>query len=168
MSNSVRLYELQPTRLLCPWDSPGRNTGMGCRDPLQGIFPNQGWNLWLSRLLHWQVGSTPLVPPGKPILGLVRSSWFLLYPELLNSCAILLMLVLWPLSSCLITRGKCCFLRKTMLSLRTSVPVICNPCLNVGRDGSEPGSLIVTDTMSPWNKLRARLTKSDRHDEYLE
>ena len=39
-----------------------------------------------------------------------------------------------------------------MLSLRTLVPVICNPCLNVGRDGSEPGSLIVTDTMSPWNK----------------
>lgn len=52
-----------------------------------------------------------------------------------------------------------------MLSLRTSVPAICNPCLNVGRDGLEPGSLIVTDTMSPWNKLRARLTKSDRHDE---
>ena len=25
-----------------PWDSPGKNTGVGGRAPLQGIFPNQG------------------------------------------------------------------------------------------------------------------------------
>jgi len=30
MSNSVRPHGLQPTRLLCPWDSPGKNTGVGC------------------------------------------------------------------------------------------------------------------------------------------
>ena len=24
-------HELQPTRLLCPWDAPGKNTGVGCR-----------------------------------------------------------------------------------------------------------------------------------------
>ena len=29
----------QPTRLLCLWDSPGRNTGVGCHSLLQGIFP---------------------------------------------------------------------------------------------------------------------------------
>ena len=33
---------------------------------LQGIFPAQGWNLYLWRLLHWQAGSLPLVSPGKP------------------------------------------------------------------------------------------------------
>ena len=33
---------LWPTRLLCPWDSPGKNTGMHCQTLLQGIFPNQG------------------------------------------------------------------------------------------------------------------------------
>ena len=33
---------------------------------LQGIFQTQGSNLYLLRLLHWQVGSLPLVPPGKP------------------------------------------------------------------------------------------------------
>ena len=37
-------YELQPTRFLCPWDSPGKNTGMGCHALLQGIFPTQGSN----------------------------------------------------------------------------------------------------------------------------
>ena len=36
-----------PTRLLCPWDSPGKNTGVGCHFFLQGISPTQGSNLGL-------------------------------------------------------------------------------------------------------------------------
>ena len=55
----------EATRLLCPWDSPGKNTGMGCHFLLQGIFPSQGSNLCLLRLLHAQAGSLPLVPPGQ-------------------------------------------------------------------------------------------------------
>ena len=35
MSHSVRPYRWQPTRLPCPWDSPGKNTGMGCHFLLQ-------------------------------------------------------------------------------------------------------------------------------------
>ena len=35
MSHSVRPHGLQPTRLLCPWDSPGKNTGVGCHFLLQ-------------------------------------------------------------------------------------------------------------------------------------
>ena len=35
---------LQPTRLLYPWDSPGKYTGVGCHVLLQGIFPTQGMN----------------------------------------------------------------------------------------------------------------------------
>ena len=35
MSDSVRLHRWQPTRLLCPWDSPGKNTGVGCHFLLQ-------------------------------------------------------------------------------------------------------------------------------------
>ena len=31
-------------RLLCPWNSPGKSTGMGFHFLLQGIFPTQGWN----------------------------------------------------------------------------------------------------------------------------
>ena len=30
VSNSSRPHGLQPTRLLCPWDFPGKSTGMGC------------------------------------------------------------------------------------------------------------------------------------------
>ena len=56
----------QPASLLCPWDSPGTNTGMGCHALLRGIFLTQGPNPSLLHLLHRQVGSLPLVPPGKP------------------------------------------------------------------------------------------------------
>ena len=50
-------HGLQSTRLLCPWDFPGKNTGVGCPFLLQGIFPTQGSN---QRLLHWQMDSLPL------------------------------------------------------------------------------------------------------------
>ena len=42
-------HGLYPTRLLCPWDSPGKNTGVGCHFLLQGIFLTQRSNL---RPLH--------------------------------------------------------------------------------------------------------------------
>ena len=45
-------------------DSPGWNTGVGCRGFLQGIFLIQGLNPQLLCLLHWLEGSLPLAPPG--------------------------------------------------------------------------------------------------------
>ena len=53
--------------LPCP--PPGKNTGVGCHALLQGIFWTRGSNLRLLRLLHWQAGSLPLAPPGKPWVG---------------------------------------------------------------------------------------------------
>ena len=44
MSDSLWPHRLQPTRLLHPWDFPGKSTGVGCHFLLQGIFPTQGWN----------------------------------------------------------------------------------------------------------------------------
>ena len=40
-------HGLQPTRLLCPWDPPGKNTGVSLHSLLQGILPTQGSNLGL-------------------------------------------------------------------------------------------------------------------------
>ena len=48
---SLRPHGLSPARLLRPWNSPGKNTGMGCHALLQGIFPTQGSNLGL---LHFR------------------------------------------------------------------------------------------------------------------
>ena len=66
MSDSLRRCGLWPTRLLCLWDSPGKNTGVGCHALLQGIFLTQGSNVSRFCLLHWQEGSLPLVPLEKP------------------------------------------------------------------------------------------------------
>ena len=60
----VQAYGLEPSRLLCPWDSPGKNTGVGCPALLQGIFPTQELNLCFLHLLNWQMGSLPLAPSG--------------------------------------------------------------------------------------------------------
>ena len=49
VSDSLQPHGLQPARLLCPWDFPGKNTGVGCHSLLQGIFPIQGSN---TGLLH--------------------------------------------------------------------------------------------------------------------
>ena len=70
MSDFLWTHGLQPSRLLCPWDSPGKNTGIGCHGLLQGILLTQGSNPCLLNLLHWQMGSLPLAPPVKPINGL--------------------------------------------------------------------------------------------------
>ena len=49
-----------PSRLLCPWDSPGKYTGVGCHAHLQVIFPTQGLNPRLLSPLHWSHLESPL------------------------------------------------------------------------------------------------------------
>ena len=65
MSDSSRPHGLQPTRLLCPWDSPGKNTGVGSHALLQGNLPNpeiKPTSLMFPVLL---ADSLPSEPPGK-------------------------------------------------------------------------------------------------------
>ena len=64
VSSSLSRCGLKPSRLLCPWDSPGKNTGVGCHVLFQGISSTQGSNP--KYILHWQARSLPLAPPGKP------------------------------------------------------------------------------------------------------
>ena len=67
MSNSVWPNGQQPTRLLCPWDSLGKNTGVGCHALLQGIFLTLGSNpdLLHCRQILYQLShkGSPLVTP---------------------------------------------------------------------------------------------------------
>ena len=62
VSNSLRPHGLQPTRLLCPWDFPGKSTGVGCHHLL--------WPLWLSGSLRFFWLALLCI--------LATSSWFLL------------------------------------------------------------------------------------------
>ena len=65
MSDPLRPEGLQPTRVLCPWDSPGRDTGVGCHALLQGSSRQQdethvsGVPCTGRRILHTE-------PSGKP------------------------------------------------------------------------------------------------------
>ena len=63
--DSLRPHVLQPTRLLCPWDSPGKNTGVGCHFLLQGIFPTQESNPGLPHCRQTQADALTSEPPGK-------------------------------------------------------------------------------------------------------
>ena len=66
-------------RLLCPWDFPGKNTGMSCHFLLQGIFLTQELNL---HLLHWQADSFPLSHQGSQSMVIwaynFQAPWFIL------------------------------------------------------------------------------------------
>ena len=69
-----------PTRLLCPGDSPGKNTGVGCHALLQRLFPTQGSDPSLLHLLHWLLGSSPLAPPGKVKVKSLSRVWLFATP----------------------------------------------------------------------------------------
>ena len=43
MSNSLRPHELEPAKLLCPWDYPGKNAAVGCHLLLRGSSQTRDW-----------------------------------------------------------------------------------------------------------------------------
>ena len=74
MSESLWPHGLEPTRFLHPWNSPGKNRGVGCHFLLQGIFLTQGLSLHLFHLLHCQTGSLPVAIWEATDLG---TKWFI-------------------------------------------------------------------------------------------
>ena len=77
-------HGLWPARLLCPWDSPGKNTGVGCHALLQGIFPTQGPNAgllccgWvLYHLRHQALCLLLIGPSAHPLVQPLRALVFL-------------------------------------------------------------------------------------------
>ena len=65
MSDSLQPRGLSPARLLCPWNSPGKNTGVGSHALLQGNLPDPGIE---PGSLTLQADSLPSEPPGKSLL----------------------------------------------------------------------------------------------------
>ena len=64
VSDSLQPHGLYPAKLLCPWDYPSKNTGVGCHFLLQEIVSTQGSN---PCHLCWQVDSLPLSLQGNLI-----------------------------------------------------------------------------------------------------
>ena len=63
MSDCLQSHGLWLTRLLCPWDFPGKNTGVGGHSLLQRFFPTQGSNPQSPALAGRFFTAEP---PGKP------------------------------------------------------------------------------------------------------
>ena len=72
MSDSVQPHKWQPTRLLCPWDSPGKNIGVGCHFLLQCI------TVKLKSLSHVQLLVTPWTAAyqAPPPMGFSRQEYW--------------------------------------------------------------------------------------------
>ena len=100
----MRPHRWQPTRLLCPWDSPGKNTGVGChfllqcmkvksergvaqscltlRDPMDCSLPCSSIHgIFQARVLEW--GAIAF-----SIQSRIDSLFFLVFPNLDNFCRI--------------------------------------------------------------------------------
>ena len=87
VSESLWLHGLWPTRLLCPWGSPGKDTGVGSHSLLQGILPIQGSN---PSLLHCGRILYPLSHQGRSFLSvnMIYSSILLGFFHFFQQCFI--------------------------------------------------------------------------------
>ena len=73
MSDSVRPHRRQPTRLPCTWDSPGKNTGVGCHS-----FSNEGkWKVKVKLLSRVWLFATPWTAAcqAPPSMGFSRQEY---------------------------------------------------------------------------------------------
>ena len=72
VSDSVQPHRWQPTRLHCPWDSPGKNTGVGCHfqvNSREGTQPHSSTENWIKDLLSMAlpIRKRPSFPCSQPL-----------------------------------------------------------------------------------------------------
>ena len=125
----------QSTSLFCPWDSPGKNTGVGCHFLLQGIFLTQGLNLGLLHcrqiLCHLSHQGSPynnvdISPPSGASLPLSPPS----HPSRSLQSAKLSSLRSTASQQCLLYTRQHMYANATLSSSHPLLPLLCfNPLL---------------------------------------
>ena len=118
VSDSSQPHGLQPTRLLCPWDSPGKSAGVGChfllqcmkvksesqiaqscptlRDPMDCSLPGTSIHgIFQARVLEWGAITFSAVLALSSKLGYRRDWGSLISSEKLPSCWNLLTSIIW-------------------------------------------------------------------------
>ena len=99
MSNSLRPHRRQPTRLPCPWDSSGKNTGVGCHFLLQCMKVKSESEVAQSCLtLSDPMGCSP---PGSSVHGIFQArglEWGAIACSLVNArhCLLLCLIIHYP------------------------------------------------------------------------
>ena len=71
VSDSVRPHRQQPTRVLCLWGSPGKNTGVGCHFLLQSM--NVKIKSEVAQSCPTQCDPRDSSPPGSPVPGILQA-----------------------------------------------------------------------------------------------
>ena len=112
VSCSVVSNSLPPARLLCPWDSPGKNTGVGCHSLFQGIFSN------------W--GSNPGLPHRRLILDLSHQGSHLLCAHIYSRFLRLILLVQSLCAQCTVSQTN------WKVRVRNRERFIAEPCKEKG------------------------------------
>ena len=95
MSDSLWPYDNKPTRLLCTWNSPEKDTEVGSHSLLQGIFLTQGSNLGL---LYWRQILYNLSYQGSRLKWTIQIqfTYSIMYPfKMCNSFWVLTNILLW-------------------------------------------------------------------------
>ena len=91
MSDSLSSHGLKPSLLLCPWNSPGKSTGVGSHSLLQGLVPTQGSNPGLT---HCRQILYNLSHEGSPLLEILHfySFFFKMVNLIILTCILVLKL----------------------------------------------------------------------------
>ena len=123
MSDSVWPHRQQPTRLRCPWDFPGKNTGVRCHFLLQCVKVRS-----LSRVRLFETPWTAAYQ-APPSMGFSRQEYWSGLPlpspnkaEELGSNPS--WVTLWPWSSCLTSLSLCFLIYKAGLTIPHAVKLL--------------------------------------------
>ena len=90
--DSLQPHGLQSTRLLCPWDFPGKDTGVGCHFPSLGDHPNSGIQPGFPAL---QADSLPTELQGNPKFSPNRPVDLMLYKSNTSSSFFKIDMLMW-------------------------------------------------------------------------
>ena len=96
--------DCSPARLLSPWDSPGKNTGVGCHFLPWGNFLTQGSN---SCLLHYGQMLCCLSQQGSPLVLKLLSIWWGSIATCFSHSLFVLALILSHKLQCFLSKGAC-------------------------------------------------------------
>ena len=100
MSNSMWPHRWQPTRLPCPWDSPGKNTGVGCHFLLQCMKVKSESEV--AQLCPTLSDPMDCSPPGSPSMGFSRQEYWSGVPLPSLNMLSRLVITFLPRSKCLL------------------------------------------------------------------
>ena len=161
MSNSLRSHGLQPARLLCPWDSPGKKTRVDCHALLQGSNPCLLWLLHCRLILyHWATGEVQILSSLSISVSCLRqySFFFKKYLFIWLHCVLVALCKIFCCHAQTLVAAPglsfltACGILVLQLGITPSSPALHGRFLTTGLPEKSPGQLLLIEMMQfiPW------------------